>query len=395
MNPPATPSPRASVGILPAGALGAAFFTHLTGNLARADTGLVRFMPRAGATGSAPLTKAESIHIIAHGETTATAIHRDRATLPDLCTCAATDRLPDIILVCPQTDRLLPIITEYVGALETLVARHGPTDWIHRVPILILCSNGIFHQRVRRFFVEALEESALYGRLPDLWNDDAMGRIVGKLIRGVTIQTGRRDGDGAAALYHPGPRGRTRLCGGLPESRRIAGETLAALGGWFDVENTATPTRVEFDKALVNLCGNLLGLLQSIDDTGAFRPLKVKEIFPTDDSPETREMVGHIVAIGRAVRAYAENETFEQLYRAAMATARGPLEHIPSSIARVAQELRDGTLATHLPPTELWLIDQLITFARTAGLTDSEAYLHSLVTRIEAGLALAIAAARH
>jgi len=44
-------------------------------------------------------------------------------------------------------------------------------------------------QRLLNIFVEWLEESALLGRLPDLW-PDFMPRIVGRLLRGMTIQTG-------------------------------------------------------------------------------------------------------------------------------------------------------------------------------------------------------------
>lgn len=382
-----------TVGILPPGALGAAFFAHLTDGLNRAHTGRVRFMPRAGATGSSGLKNAETLRIASAGAPEPTPLATTAITLPSLGECATAGRLPEIILVCPQTDKLLPILAEYVAALETLYARGGADALITEAPILVLCSNGIFHQRVRRFLVEALEESALYGRLPDLWAGETMGKLVGKLLRGVTIQTGRREGDGADAIYRAGPRGRTRLCGGAPEARRHAAETLAALGAWVESESVS-PTRVEFDKALVNLCGNLLGMLKSIDDTGAFTPLKVKEIFPTDDSPETRELIGHVIAIGRAVRAYAETEAFETLYRAAMTAARGPLEHTPSSIAWLAQNLREGTLSPHVPPTEAWLLDPLIAYARTAGLTDSEAYLRGLVARIESRLALASAAAR-
>lgn len=393
MSDASTPARRASVGILPPGALGAAFFAHLTGLLTRAELGTVAFMPRADATGSAAPAESGTLRIAAPGADAPTDVTRARSTLPDLRACATADLLPEIILVCPQTDRVLPILAEYVGALEILHARHGAEKLGDLAPTLVLCSNGIFHQRVRRYLVEALEESALYGRLPDLWNGDTMGRIVGKLLRGVTIQTGRRDGAGADAVYRAGPRGRTRVCGGLPESRRRACATLAALGGWFDPEETATPTRVEFDKALVNLCGNLLGLLKSIDDTGAFRPLKVKEIFPADDCAQTRELIGHVLAIGRAVRAYADHEEFETLYRAAMTAAAAPREHTPSSIAWVAQGLRDGTLAARVSPTEAWLLDPLIAFARTAGLTESEAYLRGLVARIESKLTLAITAA--
>ena len=45
-------------------------------------------------------------------------------------------------------------------------------------------------------------------------------------------------------------------------------------------------TRVEFDKALINLCMNLLGQLHAIDDAGNFRALTVREILAEEGSEE-------------------------------------------------------------------------------------------------------------
>lgn len=377
------------VGILPAGALGAAFFYHLTDGLTRAGAGEIGFVARAGGSPAG-----DQLRFSPPGspDTIVTLPYSDIGW-PTLAELAGTDRLPGILLVVTQTDRILPVVREYVGALEILYRRHAATDWTARAPALVLCSNGIFHLRVRRYFVEALEESALYGRLPDMWEGDLVNRLVGRLLRGVTIQTGRRDGDGADAVHRVGMRGRTRLAGGAPDIRRATGRRLAALGGYFEVEETAAPTRVEFDKALVNLAGNLLGLLASIDDDGVFRALKVKEIFPTADSPETRELMGHVIAVGRSVGAYGKDEDFGTLYHAAMKAARGPLEHTPSSIAWVAGKLATGDLEPRLSPTEAWLLDPLIAFAHAASIGSSEDYFKELVRRVEARLALARARA--
>jgi hypothetical protein len=308
---------------------------------------------------------------------------------PDLLACAESRWLPEIILVCTQSDRILPVITTFVELLERLHATDGLDSAVAQLPILVLCSNGIYHLCVRRFLVEALEESTLYGRLPDLWSEP-MGRIVGKLLRGVTIQTGQREGDGTDAVYRPGQRGRTRLAGGDPVNRRRCGEVLQGLGGWFEVVKSESPTRVELDKALVNLFGNLLGQLKAIDETGAFRVLRVRDIMPEPESAETRELARHVIAVGRAVHAYRPDEDFDTLYRSAMAIARGPSEHIPSSIQWIETGLRTGTLEAQIAPTEKWLLDPLIRYASTAGLDESARYFTGLIARIEERLARTI-----
>ena len=120
--------------------------------------------------------------------------------------------LPEIVLLCPNPDQLPGILNTVVQLLERM-NEHGELTPEFELPTLVLSSNGIYYQRLRQQFIERLEESTLLGRLPDLW-PDIMPRIVGRLLRGVTIQTGVRDGIGADAVYHPGPRGITRLAGG-------------------------------------------------------------------------------------------------------------------------------------------------------------------------------------
>jgi len=375
-----------SIGILPVGALGVGFFYHLTDGLRRLD-GFVSFVERSGSASGRALRAEGSLFIAAEGEVSCLPVQQ--ICRPGLLECAESGWLPEILLVCAQSDQLLPVIANVVELLERLHAADGLDAAVSQLPLLVLCSNGIYHQRVRRYLVEALEESTLYGRLPELWSEP-MGRIVGKLLRGVTIQTGQREGTGATAIYRPGPRGRTQLTGGEPTHRRRCDEILGALGGWFEILDDASPTRAEFDKALVNLFGNLLGQCRAIDDDGALHLLKVREILPENGDPELRDLAYHVVAVGRAVRAYRPEEEFETLYARALAIARGPLEHIPSSIRWLEAQLRAGTLNPRLGPTEKWLLDPLIRYASTAGLQESARYFTELIDRLEGRLALAV-----
>ncbi len=382
-----TEKPATAVGILPVGALGVAFFHHLTSGPGGND-GSVCFIERSGSA-SATLLRERGTLFIADGAAVRE-LSVAEVCRPDLLECGDAHRLPAVLLVCTQTDQLLSVIGDYISLLERLHAAHGPETALARLPLLVLCSNGIYHERVRRYLVELLEEAMLYGRLPDLWTGP-MAAIVGKLLRGVTIQTGHREGTGADAIFHPGPRGRTTLAGGDPVQRRRCAQLLQSLGGWFEAAESAPPVRVEFDKALINLWGNLLGQLKAIDADGAFRLLKVRDIFPESECPELRELARHVVAVGRAVRAYREEEEFEAIYHTALTIAASPREHIPSSLQWIEAQLRAGTLRPQLAPTEAWLLDPLTRFARTAGLDDTVRYFAALRQRVEQRLVAAIA----
>jgi hypothetical protein len=376
---------QGSVGILPVGALGVGFYFHLTRQLEDLDRP-VFFVERSGSTSSQALLEAGSLAITTPAGVRHIPANVCRPPLPD---CARANTLPEVLLVCPQSDQILQVVSEYVRVLEFLHQRGGIESAIQQLPTLVLSSNGIYYQRVRRFLVEALEDSTLYGRLPDLWSEP-MGQIVGKLLRGVTMQTGRREGQGASAVYFPGPSGVTRLAGGDATHRLRAGEALRNLGGHFEVAEADSPTRVEFDKGLVNLMANLLGQLKAVDAEGRFRPLKVKEILGEREDPETQNLVEHVIAVGRTVRAYRPEETFAVLNEAAVKLAHRAWEHVPSSLSWIGAHLEAGTLKAEITPTEKWLIEPLIQYASMAGLEESVRYFKQLTRRVEERLAAAI-----
>ncbi len=375
---------KGRVGILSAGALGVAFFHHLTGKLARLDGG-VCFLQREGSASGAALRDAGTLRI---GDAT---IDTRGIARPDLLACFGAGWLPEIVLVCTQPDQLLGMMKTIVRLIERVHSASALDDAVSELPVFVLCSNGIYFQRVRQYFIELIEEAITFGRLPELW-PERMPRIVGKLLRGVTIQTGQRDGEGADAIYRPGQRGRTLLVGGDAGNRMRAASFLSSLGGWVEVAAHPSATRVEFDKALVNLCANLLGQLRAIDDAGRFRPLTIREILTDEGGGEMRELARHVIAVGRSVGAYTAAETFEPLHAQMIDSARLHLDHIPSSLQWIEQQLRRGTLEARLTPTEQWLIEPLIRYARVAALEDAAHYFERLTRQIEHRLSLAIQA---
>src|SRR3954469_25298644 len=211
---------QGTVGIVPAGALGVSFFYHLTHQLQKID-GSVFFLERRGSNMCAPLRDKGKLVIFDQQM-----VHHVPASLlkPGLLRCYQDGSLPEILLVCPNPDQLLSIISECVELLEA--AYEAGTLEALPLPILVLCSNGIYFQRIRQIFLEKLEEATLLGRLPDLW-PDLMPKIISRLLRGVSIQTGIREGSGAATIYRPGPRGITRIAGGDAANRERSCALLA------------------------------------------------------------------------------------------------------------------------------------------------------------------------
>ncbi len=366
-----------TVGILPAGALGVAFFFHLTKGL-RAIDGRVFFVERDGSASGHALRAAGELRI---GDD----VLKADVFAPDLHRCAEEGRLPELLLVCTQPDQLLGVIAEWVRLFETLQAEME--DAVPELPALVLAANGIYFQRVRQFLLEKLEESTLLGRLPDLW-PATMPRLVAKLLRGVTIQTGQREGTGAQAIYRPGTRGLTRIAGGSPAQRKRATDLLGAFGAWCESVEDARPTRVEFDKALVNLVANLLGQLAAIDDAGHFRPLIVREIIAALDENDVRQLIDRVVEVGRAVHAYASDEALDPIRDHVLANLHQHDTHVPSSLQWIDAQIRHGTLRPQLTPTEKWLLDPLLRYAHAAGLEDATHYFDALTRRVEQRLAL-------
>jgi hypothetical protein len=367
---------RQAIGILPAGALGVSLFYHLTREL-REIRGDVYFIARTGSASAKELSHERKLRVADEKGT-----HEiDAAELlkPDLLSCAVAGELPEVLVVCPNPDQLLGVITDIVQLLEKAYER-GELEQLP-MPAVVLSSNGIYYQRLRQIFIEKLEEATLLGRLPDLW-PDIMPKIVGRFLRGVTIQTGLREGTGAGAVYRPGPRGITRLAGGDQGVRERCCEMLASRGAWVELALNSSATRLEFDKGIINLATNLLGQLYAIDETGRFTPLRVEQILTPEREPEVRKLASEVFAVGQAVRAYAKTDEFEQIYRPLRETLDLHRAHVPSSLQWVGLRLRTGQLAGELTPTENWLLEPLIRYARSAGLEQSAEYFESLKHRL-------------
>lgn len=364
----------AAIGILPAGALGVSLFYHLTWRLEGIDES-VCFLERPGSKSFLQLRSTGRIRVNTEGEIKDVPLAK--CLRGDPLASWREGTLPEALLICTNPDQLLEVVNLCVELLVTISREGYLTADAIPFPAVVLCSNGIYHQRVRQLFVEKLEEATLYGRLPDLW-PRLMPAIVGRWLRGVSIQTGVRDGAGAETIYLPGPSGRTRIAGGDAAVRGRVVALCAGRGAWFEDAGGLPPTRIEFDKAIVNLASNLIGLLTAIDDDGRFRPLRVEEIATPANRARIEELAGFVYRVGRAVRAYQPTDELSALIAELQDTMRIHAAHVPSSIQWVGMQLRRGQLRARLTPTEQWLIEPLAQYARAAHLDTAAHYFRSL-----------------
>jgi hypothetical protein len=386
MSGPETPT----IGILPISALGVAFFHHLTADAPRSRE-YVAFLAREAGGGRERWGRDSSLAI----ETPA-----GRRDLPlagrfegSMQAAAPGGRLTEIVLVCTNPDQLFDVISDYVGVAELEHRAGRLREGKARLPLLILCSNGIYFQRIRSNFIELLEESTLLGRLPDLW-PDLMPSLIGRLIRGVTIQTGLRRGAGPSAVYLPGPPGRTVLAGGDPAARAQAARRLTRCGGWFEDAGEVPPTRVEFNKALVSLSINVFGQLASIDARGGFRALTVGEIGVPERHARILELVKAVMHVGQGVGVYRPGESPDDIFHETLVSMRPASAHVPSSLQWLGQQLSEGKLLPGLTPTEQWLLKPLQHYARSLGDAEAISYFEGLERELTEAIARAAAAQR-
>jgi hypothetical protein len=368
-----------SVGILPISALGVAFSHHLT---AKPSESLPRitFLSRRATAATDRWREDSSVRIeTAQGRQDLSLAGRLAGSLPD---AAKSGHLPEIVLACTNPDQLFDVIGDYVAVVEHEHREGRLQSGKARLPALVLCSNGIYFQRIRSSFVELL------GRLPDLW-PDIMPVVVGRMMRGVTIQTALRSGGGSSAVYRPGPPGRTQLTGGDRSARAAAVESLSRCGGWFEDAGEMQPTRVEFNKALVNLAMNVFGQLASIDASGRFQALTVGEIAERVPKERILELVEATMKVGRGVGVYRDDETPPAVLAELQLLLFSTAGHVPSSLQLLEQQIGSGTLAPGLAPTERWLLQPLQQYARSLGDTGAIRYFEG----IEMDLTTAIARA--
>ena len=373
----------ATIGILPPGALAAGFFADLTAGLSRLDGDIV-FLAEPGSASVDALRAAGVMNLLrADGETVAlptrTFVLESPAEL-----VARGEKVPSVILVAVNTDRVTRALAAVVDTAEALRSRMSGSEETPAFPAFVFCANGIYHAMARRLLDERLEESVAKGKLTP---EDRFA-VNASLLRGVSYQSGSRSGSGSGCIYVPGPTLGTRVCG---ESSEVAARTVALLrgkGGRFETPEHGDPLRAEFDKAAMNLVVNSWGVVLSVADSGAVAPLTMGDI-ARDHRDVIRETLDALYAIGRAMRVYPpEADAAAEAERLAESLLKIPA-HVSSSVAAVAREATEGRLSPGLPSSDEAYLRPLARYANYAGLARESAYFEDLAARLEAAVARA------
>lgn len=143
-----------TIGIVPAGALGVSFFYHLTRELTKND-GSVFFLERTGSHSAQALREKGVMNVEVGNEVRRLPVAQ--LFRGDLLSAFDERGLPEVLLLCPNPNQLPAILNSIVELLERMndAGELAQMD----LPVFVLCSNGIYYQRLRQQFIERLEEA--------------------------------------------------------------------------------------------------------------------------------------------------------------------------------------------------------------------------------------------
>jgi hypothetical protein len=369
-----------TIGIMPAGTLGVAFFHHLTDG--DSDQDGVIFLNRPDEGASAALRKADNLHIEYNGKSFA--IPTQGRFLGGIIECYSEGKLPELILVATTPDQIDSVLRGILLLMEWMRDEGAFDSKPLEFPYFLFVANGIYFNRTRYRYVELLERAFMEGRLPDLWPEIAP-QLVCHLLRGPTMMHGHRTGYGLGTVYQPGNKGPTLVCGGDAASRQRVQTVLANRGLPVEIADQS-PVSIELGKALINLIVNLFGVIYSIGGDGRFCSLSIGQIVLPARYSEFTELGEHVYSIARAIRAFPDDARFVDVWPKILNQLQGYSAHYSSTVQSVAQSIACRIALPEMTPNEAWLLDPLKELAEDLNLQEAHAYLLRLEERYRAAL---------
>ena len=198
------------------------------------------------------------------------------------------------------------------------------------------------------------------------------------------MHNGRRTGEGDSAVCIPGHAGLTTVVGGSLESKRLV-ERLLSKGGPVSLVPPETHApEVELHKAYVNLVSNVVGIIASIAEDGAFVPRTIEEVIHNPDVADLLCVVSAcVVRIGSSMNIHkyqivSPSGALEQLKQ----TLEPFGKHTASSVQYVQMSITNKTLQPTITPTEAWLINPMKHIANMASLSSVVAELDMLEEKL-------------
>ncbi|HUU83327.1 MAG TPA: AMP-binding protein [Phycisphaerae bacterium] len=370
------------LGVHPPGALGVAFFVH---------AGAECFIGRGGDGITQPLKEGGTLNLDDRG-TVRSILLRERI-VANLLEAHALDRMPELLLVCCNPDQLGLFTAEMTHFLENLTARgrlRSVEDIRREVPILLILPNGILSEQTLSTYEEQLEESVLMGRLGGV-TEEMVRCLLGRVVRGVSLQAGGRRGSGADTIYVLERQGAVVFAGGGEFERDRVEDVLRAHGYPFTHARGVPGTRVEFDKAMISIVLNVGGLIHTVKPNGELIDLRMGDLCKDPSKADfVHEITQAVFDVGQAAGAYPADVTYDEIWAKHRATILAHSGHVTSSLKTFRDALGAGLRSVKLFSNEEWILTPLRRYAGNAGLKKEEALFGSLQREVRAAMARAI-----
>ncbi|MFH0983596.1 MAG: AMP-binding protein [Planctomycetota bacterium] len=370
------------LGVHPPGALGVAFFVHAAAEC---------FIGQGGDGITQPLKEAGALNLEDQGKLRR--IPLGNRIFVNLLEAEARGRLPELLLVCCNPDQLGAFTGELTRYLESLAERgrlRSSADLRREVPILLILPNGILAEQTVGTYKDQLHASLLMERLPGV--TEGMGEaLLGRVVRGVSLQAGGRRGHGTQAVYILERRGSVLFAGG-GEFERERIETILTGHGYPYTHAQGVPgTRVEFDKAMISIVLNVGGLIHTVKPDGELIDLRMGDLCKDPSQQEFVERITRaLFTVGRAAGAYPPDAVYEETWAAHRATILAHAQHVTSSLKSFRDALEGGLRSVRLFSNEEWLLTPLGRYAASAGLPEEQALFDSLKRQVQTSMARAI-----
>jgi len=373
---------RGELGIHPPGALGVGFFVH-----ARAES----LIGRAGGGITMTLRELGVLHLLQDGRERFISL-KDRV-FANFLEAEARDRLPELVLICCNPIQLKLITGELVRFLESLAERQclrNVSDIHNRVPIFLIMPNGIVVERTVEEYAEQLRESVLLERMPGV-SEEMVRALLDRIVRGISLQAGGRRGWGADTVYIIERKGSLLFAGGGGAERDRIEQILTAHDYPFVHKRNVSGTRIEFDKAMISIVLNVGGLIRTVRPDGQLIDLRMGDLCKDPEQTEFVETLARAVFdVGKEIGAYAESETFDEIWSGHRTVIMKFAGHVTSSIKEFNDKLANGLDRIELFSNEEWLLKPLVQYAAKAGLKAEEKLFRNLIVEVQQSMACAI-----
>ncbi|OIO43684.1 MAG: hypothetical protein AUJ41_04560 [Candidatus Pacebacteria bacterium CG1_02_43_31] len=292
------------------------------------------------------------------------------------------NQLPEVILACPNADKVPRLVEEIINLTYAFVDSGalcmvgGKLQGLENLPTVVLASNGILDEITRTQLSQAIsscvENKQIEESLTKAW--------LGKTVRGLSFISGEREGMGEKAIYKPSKKGAVVLCGGEDESRKRIFDLTVGKESIRFIDGKEKTQEKEWRKAYTNLMTNVVGLTLSVDKRKNSIRLDIPvgriltRMKPGNDQQTYIEVEGSFKQctelgeiffnIAKAKGLFQEFSTWKEfnqkIFLEPLKDTSDFYAHVPSSLQKVANQVKAGILSDEIPPNEGAILGPLI-----------------------------------